>query len=198
VQLLDRDGKESIPGTYRNVETFSKNPAYFAVKTDNTTNSWHLVSKEGTILTPGFEQIFHDRDLIHHLDIPYEYRMDNQPVFCAIANNQMYFISNHVPYLSDTTHFQFKQETFYTNRFIVNKKGEIIYCCNFLVQVNDLGYLDIRSGCTTLLSIDGRKKLEVDLIFSEIDWKNSLICFKTSENNLVGFDLEKWEWLTGN
>ncbi|AEA44232.1 hypothetical protein [Fluviicola taffensis] len=195
VQLLDTEGKQIIDGSYLDINVLSKDQPYFAAKTDTALNSWHLISKEGKILTSGFEQLFYNKDLIYHLDIPYEYRRNDQPIFCAIGNSKMYLISNNTSYLCDSTRFNFKQETFYMNQFIVNKTGDLIYHGNFLVMINKLGYVDINSGCTTIISIDGKQKQEIDLPFSEIDWLNNLVCLKTEDNQFVTFDLRNWKWL---
>lgn len=195
VQLLDTEGKQIIDGSYLDIKVLSKDQPFFAAKTDTTLNSWHLISTEGKTLTPGFEQLFYNKDLIYHLDIPYEYRKNDRLIFCAIANNHMYLISDNTPYLCDSTRFNFKQETFYINQFIVNKTGNIIYQGNFLVLINKLGYVDINSGCTTIISMDGKQKQEIDLPFSEIDWLNNLVCLKTEDNQFVTFDLLNWKWM---
>lgn len=194
VQLLDKEGNASIPGTYIDIKALNRDQRYYAAKTDYTENSWHLISNEGRILTPGFEQIF-QQQISYLLGIPYEYRKYSQPVFCAIKNNHLYLICNEVPYLCDSSHFDFKAETIQVKNTIINKKGEILYQGNQLLLVNQFGYVNIHSGCTTLITADGKQKLEIDLPFSEIDWINQLVCLK-SEEDFVTFDLRNWKWVT--
>lgn len=196
VQLLNDTGAVFIKGMYEDLHVIKMHyEIWIVAKTASSKASWHVISPEGKQSADGFEKLFYDDLLIYHLDIPYEYRANDHPIFCGITDNNLYLITHNASYLCDTSRFHFKNETFGLKQVIINKSGRIIYTGKQVYTVSDFGYVDINSGCTTFISMDGKQLLEADLFLKEIDWNTGLVCLNKNENEYITFDLKNWRWL---